>query len=73
MNKCFSLQNVVQDLIDTGTIEIPTPALPPLHALPPPVVLRVKPSLLAPPLEPSIDAPPDEPTNHVTLARQGPQ
>ena len=74
-NKCFTLQNAVQDLIDTGTIEIPTPALPPLLTSPPPIVLQGEPSLPAPPLEPSpsLDVPPDEPTHHVALARQGPQ
>ena len=67
------MQNAVQDFIDIGTIEIPTPALPPLLASPPPFVLRAKPSLPAPPLEPSLDAPPVEPAHHVALARHGPQ
>ena len=71
MNKCFTLRNVVQDLIDTGTIEIPTPALSPLLASPPPIELQREPSLSAPPLEPSpfLDAPPVEPAHHVALAQ----
>ena len=58
-NICSALQNAAQDLIDTGTIEIPTPALPP--------------HLVKPPLEPSLDTPPIELVHHIAPVRQGQQ